>query len=217
MIDVYNWSTGNARKVYIMLEECGLEYRLHPININKGDQHKPEFLAISPNNKIPAIIDRDGPGGSDFALCESGAILMYLADKTGKFLSTDPRQRSITIQWSMFQMGGMGPMFGQAGHFVGRKDKPGMAAGLERFTKEAKRLMTVLDTRLKDVPYVAGDEYTIADMLTFPWCQDWEKRGLKGEEYPNFMRWFEIIQARPAVQKADQIAQDVRSMATAAE
>lgn len=217
MIDLYTWPTPNGHKVHIMLEETGLAYNVIPIDINKGDQFQPDFLAISPNNKIPAIIDRDGPGGGDYALCESGAILMYLADKTGRFLPTDPRERSVTIQWSMFQMGGMGPMFGQAGHFVSRRDKPGMAAGFGRYTKEARRLMTVLDRRLAETAYVAGDAYTIADMLTFPWCQDWDKRGLEGRDYPNFMRWFEEIQARPAVLKADQVAKDVRAMAPAAE
>lgn len=216
MIDVYNWATGNARKVYIMLEETGLEYRVHPVNISKGDQFKPEFLAISPNNKIPAIIDRDGPGGGDYPLCESGAILMYLADKTGRFLPTDPIGRSVTIQWLMFQMGELGPMFGQAGHFVSRKDKPGMGPALAHFVEEAERLMRILDGRLKDNAYMAGDEYTIADIATFPWCQDWERRGLKGEDYPNFMRWFDEIQARPAVQKADKIAADLRAAANAA-
>lgn len=216
MIDVYNWATGNARKVYIMLEETGLEYRVHPVNISKGDQFKPEFLAISPNNKIPAIIDRDGPGGGDYPLCESGAILMYLADKTGRFLPTDPIGRSVTIQWLMFQMGELGPMFGQAGHFVSRKDKPGMGPALAHFVEEAERLMRILDGRLKDNAYMAGDEYTIADIATFPWCQDWERRGIKGEDYPNFMRWFDEIQARPAVQKADKIAADLRAAANAA-
>ena len=156
MIDVYSWTTGNARKVYIMLEETGLDYRVHPVDITKDDQFKPDFLAISPNNKIPAIIDRDGPGGTPYALCESGAILMYLADKTGRFLPADPMGRSLVIQWLMFQMGDLGPMFGQAGHFMSRKDQPGMAPALAHFTKGAKRLMRVVDGRLGDNAYLGG-------------------------------------------------------------
>ncbi|TDI68218.1 MAG: glutathione S-transferase family protein [Alphaproteobacteria bacterium] len=216
MIDVYSWTTGNARKVYIMLEETGLDYRVHPVDITKDDQFKPDFLAISPNNKIPAIIDRDGPGGTPYALCESGAILMYLADKTGRFLPADPMGRSLVIQWLMFQMGDLGPMFGQAGHFMSRKDQPGMAPALAHFTKGAKRLMRVVDGRLGDNAYLGGDEYTIADMAVFPWCQNWEKRGFRGEDYPNFKRWFDVIQDRPAVVKSDGIAADLGKSARAA-
>jgi GST-like protein len=217
MIDVYSWTTGNARKIYIMLEETGLDYAVHPVNINKGDQFKPDFLAISPNNKIPAIIDQDGPGGAPYSLFESGAILMYLADKTGQFLPADAAGRSTVIQWLMFQMGDLGPMFGQAGHFVSRKDQPGMGPALAHFTEDADRLMWVIDGRLADNAYIAGADYSIADMAIFPWCQDWEKRGLRGADYPNFMRWFETIQNRPAVLKADAVAAKLRQTATAAE
>jgi GST-like protein len=217
MIDVYSWTTGNARKIYIMLEETGLDYAVHPVNINKGDQFKPDFLAISPNNKIPAIIDQDGPGGAPYSLFESGAILMYLADKTGQFLPADAAGRSTVIQWLMFQMGDLGPMFGQAGHFVSRKDKPGMGPALAHFTEDADRLMWVIDGRLADNAYIAGADYSIADMAIFPWCQDWEKRGLRGADYPNFMRWFETIQNRPAVLKADAVAAKMRATASAAE
>ena len=206
MIDVYNWSTGNARKVYIMLEECGLDYRLHPININKGDQHKPEFLAISPNNKIPAIIDRDGPGGGDFALCESGAILMYLADKTGKFLSTDPRQRSITIQWSMFQMGGMGPMFGQAGHFRFYAPEQ-IAYARERYDNEMHRLYGVLDRRLDGRDYIAGD-YSIADMACWPWVITYKSQEVDLDAYPNVKRWYKSLQQRPALRRGYDVGRE---------
>jgi GST-like protein len=217
MIDVYSWTTGNARKVYIMLEETGLDYAVHPVDINKREQFKSDFLAISPNNKIPAIIDQDGPGAKPYSLFESGAILMYLADKTGRFLPDDPRGRSTVIQWLMFQMGDLGPMFGQAGHFVSRKDQPGMGPALAHFIEDAERLMRVIDGRLADNTYIAGDEYTIADMAIFPWCQTWEKRGLRGEDYPNFMVWFNAIQARPAVVKADEVAAGLRETAGAAE
>ncbi len=216
MIDVHSWSTGNARKVYIMLEETGLPYRVHPVNISKGDQFKPEFLKISPNNKIPAIVDQDGPGGKPYALFETGAILMYLAHKTGRFLPADPAGRYSTIQWLMWQMSGLGPMFGQAGHFVGREDKPGMARGRAMFVAEAERLMRVLDARLAESEYVAGPDYTIADIAIYPWCQDAGKRGLRDEDYPNFMRWFGAVGARPAARKADEVAERVRKGLAAA-
>jgi GST-like protein len=209
MIDVYSWITGNARKVYIMLEETGLDYHVHPVDITKREQFAPDFLAISPNNKIPAIIDADGPGGGAYALCESGAILMYLADKTGRFLPTDARERSTVIQWLMFQMGEVGPMFGQAGHFVRRKDQPGMGPAYEHFVEDVKRLMGVIDKRCAESAYFGGEDYTIADMAVFPWCQNLERRGVNAEDYPNFKRWFDIIQAREAVLKADQIAADL--------
>ena len=216
MIDVHSWATGNARKVYIMLEECGLPYRIHPVNISKGDQFKPEFLAISPNNRIPAIVDQDGPGGKPYSLFELGAILIYLATKTGKFLPTDPRGRFDTIQWVMWQMGGLGPMFGQAGHFVDREDKPGMARGRAMFVAEAERLMGVLEKRLSESAYVAGPDYSIADMMIYPWCQQPEKRGIRHEDYPAFKRWFDKVGARPATKKADDIAERVRAGKVAA-
>jgi GST-like protein len=217
MIDVYSWTTGNARKIYIMLEETGLPYRIHPVNISKGDQFKPEFLAISPNNKIPAIVERDGPGGSPYSLFETGAILMYLAHKTGRFLPEDPAARSETIQWLMFQMGEQGPQFGQAGHFVGRRDRPGMAAGLARFVEEADRIMRVLDRRFAESEFAAGPEYTIADMALYPWCQQLDKRGLDLTDYGHCKRWFDRVAARPAAQKADEIAAGLRRVAAAAQ
>jgi len=217
MIDIYSWTTGNARKVYIMLEETGLDYRVHPVNINKRDQFKPNFLVISPNNKIPAIIDQEGPGGTPYSMFESGAILMYLADKTGEFLPDEPMARSTVLQWLMFQMGDLGPMFGQAGHFVSRKNQPGMGPALTHFTEDADRLMWVIDGRLADNAYIAGDEYSIADMAIFPWCQDWGKRDLRGEDYPNFMGWFKRIQARPAIIKADEVSANLRATYGAAD
>ncbi len=210
MIDVYSWTTGNARKVYIMLEETGLPYRVHPIDINKGDQFTPEFLKISPNNKIPAIIDQDGPGGAPYAMFESGAILIYLAEKCGRFLPTGDRARPDVLQWLMFQMGGVGPSFGQASHFVSRKDQPGMEYGLQRYVKEAARLCGVMDRRLGETEYLGGPDYTIADIATFPWCQDSEKRGFDYRDYPNFARWFDTIAERDAVKAADAVAERLR-------
>ena len=216
MIDVYCWSTMNARKIFIMLEETGLPYRIHPVNISKGEQFKPEFLAISPNNKTPAIIDRDGPGDGDYSLFESGAILMYLAEKSGQFLPPDPAARSTIIQWLMFQMGEVGPILGQAEHFVPRRDQSGMAAALDHFVEDANRLMGVMDRRLAESEYLGGDAYSIADIATYPWCQSPDRRGLHHEGYPNFKRWFDRVTARPAVAEADEIAARVRSGAIAA-
>ena len=197
------------------LEETGLPYRVHPVNISKGEQFKPEFLAISPNNKTPAIIDRDGPRDGDYSLFESGAILMYLAEKTGQLLPADPAARSTAIQWLMFQMGEVGPMFGQAEHFVPRRDDPGMVTALDHFVEEANRLMRVLDRRLVENEYLAGDAYSIADIATYPWCQIPERRGVRYEDYPNLKRWFDLVATRPAVGKADEIAARVRSGAAA--
>jgi GSH-dependent disulfide-bond oxidoreductase len=217
VIDVYAWSTMNARKIYIMLEETGLPYRIHPVNISKGEQFKPEFLAISPNNKTPAIIDRDGPGGGDYSLFESGAILMYLADKTGRFLPADPAARSTVIQWLMWQMGDFGPMLGQAEHFVPRRDQRSMATALDRFIAAANRLMGVMDRRLAESEYLRGDAYSIADIATYPWCQNPERCGVRHEDYPNLKRWFDLVASRPAVSKAEEIAAQIRSGAIAAQ
>lgn len=216
MIDVYSWSTMNARKIFIMLEETGLPYRIHPVNISKGEQFKPEFLAISPNNKTPAVIDRNGPEGGDYSLFESGAILMYLADKTGQLLPADSAARWTTIQWLMFQMGEVGPMFGQAEHFVPRRDQPGIAVALDHFVKDANRLMAVMDRRLVESEYLGSDAYSIADIATYPWCQNPDRRGVRHEDYPNFKRWFDLVATRPAVARADEIAARVRSGAIAA-
>lgn len=201
MIDLYNWHTSNGRKLFIMLEELGDDYNTHVINIGKDDQFAPEFTAINPNGKIPAMIDQDGPGGEPFALFESGAMLMYLADKYGKFLPPvdDVRNRYMTIQWLMFQMGGVGPMFGQAHHF--RRAKTQVEYGIERYTKESRRLWGVLDGHLAGNEYMHGD-YSIADMAIYPWTARYEWQGVALEEFPNVKRWFETIGARPAVAKA---------------
>src|SRR3984885_4647599 len=165
MIDVYSWATPNGHKVHIMLEECGLPYAVHAVDIGAGDQFKPDFLAISPNNKIPAIIDSDGPEGKPLSLFESGAILFYLAEKTGKFLPSDPAGRYATMQWLMFQMGGVGPMLGQAHHFrIYAPEKVEYA--VNRYSNEAKRLYGVMDRQLGVTRYLAGDEYSIADIAT---------------------------------------------------
>ncbi len=199
MIDLYTWSTPNGRKVSIMLEECGLPYKVHAINIGKGEQHTPEFLAINPNNRIPAIVDSEGPGGKPLPLFESGAILIYLAEKTGKFMPRDARTRLICLQWLMFQMGGVGPMFGQAHHFL-RAAPEQVPYGIKRYTDEARRLYGVLNKRLGEAAYLA-DEYSIADIATYPWIarHEWHKVDLA--DFPAVKRWYDTIGARPAVAK----------------
>jgi GST-like protein len=197
VIDLYTWGTPNGRKASIMLEEVGFPYRVLPIDISKGAQHTPEFLAINPNGRIPAIIDSEGPGGKSIRIFESGAILIYLAEQTGKLLSAEPRRRMETLVWLMFQMGGVGPMFGQAHHFLRAAPEP-VPYGIERYTKETRRLYGVLDGRLGEEAYLAG-EYSIADIATYPWVarHDWHKVELK--DFPNVARWYEAIGARPAV------------------
>ncbi len=197
MIDLYTWGTSNGRKASIMLEECGLPYRVHPINIGTGDQFKPEFVAINPNSKIPAIVDPDGPEGKPFTLFESGAILVYLAGKTGKFLPASVTGRYVTLQWLMFQMGAIGPIFGQVHHFM-RAAKEKVPYAIERFGKENRRLYGVLDKRLGEAPFLA-EEYSIADIATYPWVLRHEWQQVDLAEYPNVKRWFDTISARPAV------------------
>lgn len=214
MIDVYSWPTPNGHKVHIMLEETGLAYRVHGVNIRAGDQFKPEFLRISPNNRIPAIVDHDGPGGKPISLFESGAILIYLAEKTGRFLPSDPHGRYCTLQWLMWQMGGIGPMFGQANHFR-RYAKEKIPYAIERYTNEANRLTRVLDQRLSEVRFVAGAEYTIADIAIFPWMRGAENRGVNLSEYPNAKRWFDEVSARPAVQRGVQVLAEVQAASQA--
>ena len=195
MIDLYTWSTPNGRKVSIMLEEIGLPYRVIPIDISKDEQFKPEFLKVAPNNRIPAIVDSD----NSLPLFESGAILMYLAEKTGKLWPSEPAARWHTVQWLMWQMGGAGPMLGQVHHFV--KYNPGKAAyAEERFSKEALRLYGVLDRQLALTPYVAGD-YSIADIAIWPWISRFEWQGIDLNQFPNVKRWYLAIAARPAVVK----------------
>ena len=212
MIDIYSWATPNGHKIHIMLEETGLEYKAHPINIGAGDQFTKEFLAISPNNKIPAIVDNDGPkraDGAPFALFESGAILLYLAEKTGKFLPTDPAARYETLQWLMFQMGGVGPMLGQTHHFRVYAPQP-IEYAINRYTNEAKRLYGVMDTQLGKTRYLAGNDYTIADIATFPWTRSWQNQGLQIDDFPNVKRWHEEIAARPAVQRGVEVLASAR-------
>ncbi|MCH2394211.1 glutathione S-transferase family protein [Oceanibaculum sp.] len=200
MIELYTWGTPNGRKVSIMLEEVGLPYNTHSVNISKDEQFAPDFLKVSPNNKIPAIVDPEGPGGKPISLFESGAILFYLAEKTGKLLPADPAARYETMVWLMFQMAGVGPMFGQAHHFR-RFAKEQVPYAIDRYTNETHRIYGVMDKRLGEVPYLAGQEYTIADVATYPWVSRWEWHGIDWANYPNLKRWFDDVGARPAVQK----------------
>jgi len=209
MIDLHTWPTPNGFKVSIMLEETGLPYKVHAVDIGAGDQFKPDFLRISPNNKMPAIVDRDGPDGKPYSLFESGAILIYLAEKTGQFWPQEHPAKFDTLQWLMFQMGGVGPMFGQAHHF--RVYAPEQIAyAVDRYTNEAGRLYGVIDRRLGDAEYLAGNAYTIADIATFPWCRSIERQGHSFDDFPNVKRWFSAIDARPAVQRGLQVLADRR-------
>jgi len=215
MIELYTWPTPNGHKVHIMLEECGLEYNVHPINILEGDQFDAEFLKISPNNKMPAIVDTEGPEGKPYSLFESGAILMYLAEKTGKFMPQDMTGRYLVIQWLMFQMGGIGPMCGQAHHF--RQYAPeNIQYAIDRYTNEVGRLYNVLDRRLGDAEYVAGD-YSIADMALWPWIRPYERQGQDLADFPNLERWFKDIEKRPAVQRGVEVLADQRKEVTHSE
>lgn len=207
-LDLYYWPTPNGWKVSIFLEETGLPYKVIPINIGAGDQFKPEFLEISPNNKMPAIVDSDGPDGQPLTLFESGAILLYLAEKTGQFIPSQPRDRYTVIQWLMFQMGGIGPMLGQAHHF--RQYAPEQIPyAVNRYTNEATRLYRVLNKQLEKVEFVAGD-YSIADMAIFPWIVPYENQGQNLADYPHLKRWFDTIHDRPAVQRGLAILSDRR-------
>ncbi len=197
MIDLYSAATPNGQKIHIMLEEAGLAYRVTWVSISKGEQFEPAFLDISPNNKIPAIVDHDGPGGQPVSVFESGAILLYLAEKTGRFLPSAPRERLEVLQWLFWQMGGFGPLLGQAHHFNAYAPDR-IAYAMERYTNEAGRLYGVLDTRLTGREYVAGG-YSIADMAIFPWCRLHKRQGQRIEDFPNVKRWFDTVGARPAV------------------
>lgn len=208
MIDLYTWPTPNGHKIHIMLEETGLEYTVHPIDISAGDQFEPEFLKISPNNKMPAMVDLDGPGGKPYSLFESGAILMYLAEKTGKLMPSEIRSRYVVVQWLMFQMGGIGPLLGQAHHFRAYAPEK-IPYAIDRYTNEANRLYSVLDVRLKGHEYLA-DEYSIADIATFPWLRSYERQGVDLNEYQNVKRWFNSIAERPAVKRGLQVLADRR-------
>jgi GST-like protein len=199
MIDLYTWPTPNGKKISIMLEETGLPYRAIKIDITNNEQFAPEYLAVNPNGKIPAIVDHDGPGGGDFTIFESGSILIYLAEKAGMLLPTEPVARITTIEWLMFQMSALGPMLGQAHHFRRFAPEP-VPYAVERYEKEAARLYGVLDRRLGEVEYLAG-AYSIADIASFPWIYRHEWQGIAIEDYPNVARWFKAIKARPAVQR----------------
>ncbi len=199
MIDLYTWSTPNGRKVSIMLEELALAYNVHPINIGKGDQFEAGFVAISPNSKIPAIVDSEGPEGKPYSLFESGAILLYLADKTGRFLPQKKTGRFEAIQWLMFQMGGVGPMFGQVHHFLRAAPQPVQYA-IERYSKEARRLYGVMDRHLGANEWLAS-EYSVADIATYPWVARHEWHKVELADFPNVKRWYDVIGTRPAVMK----------------
>jgi GSH-dependent disulfide-bond oxidoreductase len=199
MIDVYSWPTPNGHKIHIMMEETGLPYRVHGVDIGRGDQFEPAFLKISPNNKIPAIVDSEGPDGKPISIFESAAILLYLAEKTGKFMPKDARGRYAVLEWLMFQMGSIGPMFGQANHFRAYAPEK-IPYAIERYTKEANRLYGVMDRRLAAHAYIAGD-YSIADIAIFPWMRYGDRRGVNIDDFPNVKRWFDSIDARPAVKR----------------
>ena len=209
MIDLYTWPTPNGHKVHIMLEETGLAYNVIPIDIGAGDQFKPDFLKISPNNKMPAMVDPEGPKGRPFSLFESGAILIYLANKTGKFFSEDPEVRYTTLQWLMFQMGGIGPLLGQAHHF--RMYAPEkIEYAINRYTNEANRLYGVLERQLSESAFLAGKNYSIADIATFPWLRSHENQGVDLNDDPHVKAWFDKIAARPAVQRGVQVLAERR-------
>lgn len=198
-LQLYSLPTPNGIKVSLMLEETGLPYEPHAVRFDSNDQLTPEFIALNPNNKIPAIIDPDGPGGKPLALFESGAILIYLAEKTGRFLSTEPRARKTVIEWVMWQMGGLGPMLGQNGHFLLYAPEK-IPYAMDRYRREAERLYGVLDGQLgRTGAFVAGDEFTIADMACFPWTVTHKAQGFTLDDYPNIKRWFAEVRARPGV------------------
>lgn len=200
MIEVWTWPTPNGHKVHIALEELELPYRVIPVNIGAGEQFRPEFLAITPNHRIPAIVDPDGPGGQPLRLFESGAILIYLAEKTGRLIPRDAAARYTCLQWLMFQMGGVGPMFGQYNHFHNYAPEK-LPYAMDRYASEVRRLYGVLEKRLTEASYLAGDEYSIADIATYPWTRSPERRGITIAEFPSVQRWLDTVGARPAVQR----------------
>ena len=204
MIELYTWPTPNGQKVHIALEELGLPYTVHPVNIGAGEQMAPEFLAINPNHRIPAIVDSDGPGGVPLTLFESGAILIYLAEKAGRLVPADPASRYICLQWLMFQMGGVGPMFGQYNHFANYAVEK-IPYAIERYTNEVKRLHRVLDKRLAEAEYLAGADYSMADIINFPWIRNPDRRNIDLADYPDVKRWHDAVAARPAVQRGVEV------------
>lgn len=206
MIELYTWTTPNGHKIHIALEELELPYNAHAVDIGAGDQFKPEFLKISPNNKIPAMVDTDGPGGKPYAVFESGAMLMYLAEKTGKLMPADMAGRYEVVQWLMFQMASIGPMLGQVHHFRAYAPEK-IPYAINRYTNEAKRLYGVMDKRLEGREWFTA-EYSIADIAIFPWLRSWERQGVVLDDYPNVKRWFEAMNARPAVQRGLKVLKD---------
>jgi GST-like protein len=211
MIDCYTWPTPNGHKVHIMLEELGLPYSIKPVNIRTGEQFKPEFLRISPNNKIPAIVDPDGPEGKPISVFESGAILIYLAGKTGKLLPKKDRDKYVALQWLMFQMGSIGPMMGQANHFRSNAAPERVEYAITRYSNEVKRLHGVMERRLAEATWFAGAEYTIADISIFPWLRASERNGIIWSEFPKVKSWFDKINARPAVERALKVLAEVNT------
>jgi len=213
MIDVYTWPTPNGHKVHVMLEECGFalgrDWLAHPVHIGQGEQFTPEFLTISPNNKIPALVDPKGPDGKPISLFESGAILIYLAAKTGKFMPSSDRGKYEVLQWLMFQMGGVGPMLGQAHHFrIYAPEK--VPYGVERYTNESRRLYGVMDRQLAHHPFIAGKTYSIADIAIFPWLRSWANQGIDWADYPRLKEWFDTVGARTAVKRGCAVLADLR-------
>ncbi len=213
MLQLYSWPTPNGHKIHIMLEECGLKYDLIPINIGAGDQFKPDFLKISPNNKMPALVDTDGPDGKPISVFESGAILIYLAAKTGQFMPKSDRDKYAVLQWLMFQMGGVGPMLGQNHHFRTYAPEK-IPYAIDRYTNEAKRIYSVIDRQLAAHAFIAGKSYSIADMAIYPWLRNWKAQGMELAEYPALKKWFDALEQRPAVQRGCQVLADLRKPIT---
>lgn len=213
MIELYSWPTPNGHKIHIMLEETGLAYNVHPIDIGAGDQFAPEFLQISPNNKIPAIVDSDGPDGEPISVFDSGAILIYLAEKTGQLIPGTSRDRYVTLQWLMYQLGDLGPMLGQAHHFLGYAPEK-IPYAMDRYRNEANRLYGVMDRRLGASRYFAGEEYTIADIAIYPWLRSHEKQNVDITQYPQVDRWYQEISARRAVQRGVEVLAEHRQSGT---
>ena len=216
MIDLYGLTSPNVQKIFIMLEETGLPYNFKPVDVWASQQYAAEFGKLNPNRKIPVIVDREGPGGKPYTVFESGAILMYLADKSGKFLPKDTAKKYDAIQWLMIQLTGVGPAFGNFTHFNLFAPKPGNEYSLTRFKTEMLRLYDVIDQRLGQARYLGGDEYSIADIATFPWTRQHQAQGAKVEQLPNFKRWFDEINARPAVKKANDFVLTIKSNRDAA-
>ena len=208
-IDLYYWPTPNGKKVTIFLEEVGRPYNLAPIDITAGDQFDEDFLKISPNNKMPAIVDPEGPDGEPISVFESGAILIYLAEKTGEFLPSSPREKYQVLEWLMFQVSSVGPMLGQAHHFRGYAPEE-IPYAIDRYTNEASRLYGVMNRHLSEVEYFVGDEYSIVDMAIYPWVASHERQGQKLEDFLNLSRWYEAVEARPAVRRAMEVGEELR-------